>query len=304
MDMFFVEICVKMNLLLLCLSIILMACEGNPMPEEESNLVVEGWIEDGGFPVVLLTKSIPLSSDYQGLDSLNQYLVRWAKVSVSDGDSTVVLTGMYQKDCYPPYIYTTGRMRGKAGKTYSLTVEYGDYRATASTKIPISVPLDSVVATPIAESDTLFLVDAYFMDSPDTHDYYILFTSVNTRSRQSLISYMGYIDDTQLSGIHVKLPVYRGSVLSDDDYIPYFTKGDIVEVKLAHADATAFNFWNDVQNSVSFSTNMYMPVMTNVRTNITGGIGYWLGYGVSRKYVVVGESDLFFPFFIMESTTR
>ena len=280
----------KMKCILLhCTALLLLACEGNPYPKSESNLVVEGWIEDGGFPVVMLTKSIPLSKEYQDMDDLIQYLVRWAKVSVSDEDSTVVLTGMYKSDCYPPYIYTTGRMRGRAGHTYNLLVEYGDYKATASTKIPCSIPLDSVVVKPCAESDTLFQLTAHFTDSPTTHDYYILFTNVNKQSRQSLISYMGYMDDALLAGNHAELPVYRGRVLSDDDYNPYFLRGDTVEVKLAHADETTFNFWNDVQKSVSFSTNMYMPVMTNVRTNITGGIGYWLGYGVSSQYVIVGE---------------
>lgn len=259
------------------------------MPEPTENLVVEGWIEDGGFPVVLLTKSVPLSDVYQTQDSLLKYLVRWAKVTVSDGADTVVLTGMYQNNYYPPYIYTTGRMRGRAGQTYHLTVEYDGYRATASTTIPESVMLDSVVVKYSTESDTLYQLNAHFTDNPATHDYYIFFTNVNMHSNQSFISYMGYVDDTLLEGTHADIPIYKMQTLGEQ-YTPFFLSSDMVEVKLAHADATAFNFWSDVQTSVSFSTNMFMPVLTNVRTNIVGGIGYWLGYGVSYRYVVVRDA--------------
>ena len=267
----------------------LFACEGDVLPEPQDNLVVEGWIEDGNFPVVMLTRNVPLSGSYQDIDDLGKYLVRWAKVSVSDGTDTVVLTGMYQSNYYPPYIYTTGRMRGQAGKTYHLTVEYDDYYATASTTIPASVPLDSVVVVPSSDSDTLYQLNAYFNDNPTTKDYYILFTNVNRISRQSFISYMGYVDDALLAGSHVTIPVYRGRVLSDDNYNPFFSITDTVEVRLAHTDEATFNFWSDVQTSVSFSTNMFMPVMTNVRSNVEGGIGYWAGYGLSRRIVVVGD---------------
>ena len=74
---------------------------------DASDIIVEGWIEEGGFPVVILSRSMPVSTDYQNVDSLSDFIVRWAKVTISDGSDSIVLTGKYDKGYFPPYIYTT-----------------------------------------------------------------------------------------------------------------------------------------------------------------------------------------------------
>ena len=102
--------------------------------DNASCLVVEGWIEDGGFPVVMLTRSLPVTTEYQSMDDLSDYMLRWARVTVSNGEDSVVLTGKYDRGYFPLFIYTTSRMRGEAGKEYTLTVEYRDYYATCRTR--------------------------------------------------------------------------------------------------------------------------------------------------------------------------
>ena len=114
----------SLTCLLLCAA--LTACESDYLGTAESQLVVEGWIENEGYPVVILSRSVPISEDYTPMDELDQYLLRWAKVTVSDGQNSVVLTGKYDSGYFPPYIYTTGRLKGRAGKSYTLTVEYRD----------------------------------------------------------------------------------------------------------------------------------------------------------------------------------
>lgn len=49
---------------------------------DESQLVVEGWVDAGGFPIVKLTKTIPLGKDELSLDSLSRYMDRWAKITI------------------------------------------------------------------------------------------------------------------------------------------------------------------------------------------------------------------------------
>lgn len=39
-------------------------------------------------------------------------LVRWGKVTVSDGDTAIVLTGGYDKRHFPPFLYKTYDMVG------------------------------------------------------------------------------------------------------------------------------------------------------------------------------------------------
>ena len=62
---------------------------------QQPALVVEGWIEDGGFPVVILSQTIPVSKGSQNMNDLIDYVIRWAKVTVSDGTDSVALIGKY-----------------------------------------------------------------------------------------------------------------------------------------------------------------------------------------------------------------
>ena len=71
----------------------LIACDADYLPDQKPHLVVEGWIEDGDFPVVIVTQSIPMSEDYTSSDSLGNYIVRWATVTVYCGEDSVILTG-------------------------------------------------------------------------------------------------------------------------------------------------------------------------------------------------------------------
>ena len=46
------------------MSILLSACDGDYMPVQDYHLVVEGWIENDGYPTVIVTRSIPLFGHY------------------------------------------------------------------------------------------------------------------------------------------------------------------------------------------------------------------------------------------------
>lgn len=276
-------------LLLLCL-LSVVACKGDIEPDKTENIVVEGWIEDGGFPVVMLTTTVSLSDEYEGEEELKKHLINWAKVTVSDGTQEVILTGMYDTLYFPPYIYTTGAMRGKTGHTYRLKVEYENYVATATTTILPNVKLDSVTVAPCSESDTLYQLTAHFADNPDTRDFYLLLLNNGMDYSQPLISYMGYMDDAVAASNHISIPVYKEQkLMTNEHYTPYFSKSDTVVVKLAHVNAETFDYWKDIQGSVSFSTSMFMPVSTNVQSNLSGGIGYWQGYGISYIPVIVSD---------------
>lgn len=276
-------------ILLLCL-LSVVACKGDIEPDKTENIVVEGWIEDGGFPVVMLTTTVSLSDEYEGEEELKKHLINWAKVTVSDGTQEVILTGMYDTLYFPPYIYTTGAMRGKTGHTYRLKVEYENYVATATTTILPNVKLDSVTVAPCSESDTLYQLTAHFADNPDTRDYYLLLLNNGMDYSQPLISYMGYMDDAVAASNHISIPVYKEQkLMTNEHYTPYFSKSDTVVVKLAHVNVETFDYWKDIQGSVSFSTSMFMPVSTNVQSNLSGGIGYWQGYGISYIPVIVSD---------------
>lgn len=273
----------------MALSALLLSCSGDYLPEQNDELVVEGWIEDNGFPVVILTKNINISNKYQSLDSLSSCIVRWAKVTVSDGEKSVVLTGRYMKGYTPPYIYTTSHFRGEAGKTYQLTVEYGDFHATATTTIPNTQKIDELTVERCAQSDTLYQISLRYNDDEAEQNYYQIFTRVGGRDvRQYLAAYLGTIDNRVVKP-KTKIPVYRGRDINTLDYTPYYTINDTVAVKFAHIDSTSYNFWYDYTRNLTTAGNMFFATAASLRSNIIGGTGYWCGMGSDIKYVAIRD---------------
>jgi hypothetical protein len=268
--------------------VLLTACnEDYGISASAPSIVVEGWIEDGEYPVVILTKTLPISSDYQTTDDLEDFLVRWAKVTVSDGTDSVILTGKFDQGYYPPYIYTTGRLKGVAGRTYRLKVEYKDYLATATTTIPPRPVIDSFRVERVLPTDTLYQITACFTDPPGKN-YYQFFTRIGTQSEQFVASYLGSVDDAELK-TKAEIPVYRGHQLTWNNYTPYFSVNDSVAVKFAQVDETTFHFWDNYTKTQSVSDNMFLSSPTKSFSNINGGIGCWYGCGSTIYYLVVRD---------------
>ena len=261
------------------LTITPLACDTLEWPKRESLLVVEGYIDDGGFPLVMLTTTVPVSMEPQHIDSLGDHLLRWAKVTVSDGEQEVVLTGMADRAFFPPFVYTTGRMRGRAGQSYTLRVDYEDYHATAVTTIPQVPTIDSlkVVTTNI---DSLYSVSVCLTTNPTTGNYYMTFVRMGRRGKQWLPAYLGLLNYDDVDSQTLEIPVNRPWLVTDTtEYTPFFQKKDSVMVKIAHIDEQAYLFWKDYENNINFARNPLLPYSSNIHSNIEGGIGCWYGCG-------------------------
>lgn len=265
----------------------LTACDEEHLSYQQPHLVVEGWIEDGGCPIVIVTRSIPLSEEYMSADVLSESIVRWAKVTVYCGEDSVILTGKYDSGYFPPYIYTTGRMKGERGKTYSLKVDYKDMTATATTTIPSRPDVKQFKLEKCADSDSLYQVKVFFVDNKDEKNYYQLFTRVGANNRQYLASYLGSMDDAVL-GDTTEVAAYRGhEVLSTMDYTPYFRPNDTISVKLSQIDEASYHFWDDYIKILSLSKNPFISPQRSIRSNIVNGSGYWCGMNSVKDYFVI-----------------
>lgn len=252
------------------------------------SIVVEGWIEDGDFPIVLLTKSFTPSSDKLSEDDLLKYLIRWAKVTVSDGDQSVVLTGKFDSRYFPPYIYTTSHMRGQAGKSYTLNVDYGEFQASATTTIPEKSGNCCFRVEKCNNSDTLYQVFADFSLTDSNLHYYQLFTRSGTTSRQFLASYLGTISTAGLPQ-HTSIPVYRGRYKTEKDYSLFFSVNDTISVKWSQIDNESFSFWDSFSKNQSLSNNIFCTTSTNLNSNIDGGLGYWCGYNSTTDHIIIAD---------------
>ena len=264
--------------------------EGDTITPQPSVMVVEGWIENGKFPVVILTKTLPITSELQDPNNLEQYLIRWAKVTISDGKNKVVLIGRYDETYFPPYVYTTSWMRGEVGKTYYLTVDYQDFHAQAQTTIPAPPVVDEYRVEKVPNSSKeQYQITACFRDNPNEKNYYQFFTKIGLESNQYIASDLGSIDDSHIREYN-EFPVNRSrTYYNAEDYISYFTKDEVVAVKFAQVDETSYRFWDAYTKSQSLNTNMFLATTTSLPSNITGGKGYWCGYGAVTKYLIIGQ---------------
>lgn len=268
---------------------LLFSCTEDSIIPAASSLVVEGYIEDGGCPVVMVTKNMPITSKKQNINDLGEYLVRWAKVSVICGADTVVLTGKYDKGYFPPYIYTTGRMRGQAGCTYKLLVEYGGMEASATTTVTEPPRVDGFKVEKCADNDTLYQIKAVMAAMEGKARNYQFFSRVGNSSKQFSASFLGGYNDSVATGTY-EVPIYRGRKFMAEDYTPYFTVNDTVAVKCCQLDDVEYSFWKAYMASEFLSGGAMLSVSSNLPSNIVGGTGYWFGYGSATSYFTIRDS--------------
>ena len=267
-------------ILALLLTCFCLGCEETEVKQVPPQLVVEGWIDSGGFPIVKLTTTVPVSKQAQSTDSLDRFLVRWAKVTVSDGTREVVLTGMPNRDYFPPYIYTTSEMRGEVGKTYTLKVDYQDFHAHAVTTIPKPVALSRISAEEIPLYPGWFKLRIDFKDDPATTDYYKVFVRLYGEKYDFHSTYFGTYND-RLLPTQASLLVENARQNVVNPTATFFKHYEIVNIKFCHIDSVSYDFWKSMDGYQSEGRNPLFNSMRNIRSNIQGGLGYWCGYGVS-----------------------
>lgn len=280
----------KQILLGLSFAFLFVACQ-EVIQEYPEEIVVEGWIESGGYPVVMLTKSFVVTSGEETNE--NQSIVLpWAKVTISDGEQSVILTGDYDNDYFPPYVYSTSRMRGMPGRTYHLTVVYEDRIATAQTTIPMPASLEALKVSPCANRDSIYQITASFKDNPQTKDYYLFLTRIFNREKHFYPAFLGAIDDVDLveHNCHVVHPGIHTFTSLKHTYGFYYNDTDSVQIKFARIDEATYRFHKAYNEMVALTNNPLFASDVSLPTNIQGGLGYWCGYGVTKYNVVIADS--------------
>jgi len=282
------------------------ACEKEvdiDLPPSEQKVVVEGSIETGGPPIVLLTSSLSFFGRVDAAAFENAF-IRGARVRVSDGTQEITLreysidtagTGrgfvIYTIDTAdPPQFFFLGQVE----KQYTLTVEYDGKTYTASTKIPASVPLDSVwyqsyASPPDDDADARQVFYRY--KDPDTLGNCVrYFTSRNGGGFYS--PYAAYTDEVINGGDisnDFEVGIDRFTTPDSVSTGRYFRKGDTVVVKWCAIDKPVYDFWNSFNNAI-FSVGNPFAAPSRLATNIRGGaLGVWAGYGVQVSSIVLRD---------------
>ena len=259
------------------------------IPASEEQIVVEGHIETGQPPYVILTKTTDYYSTFY-LDSLGNLFVHDAVVKVSDGTNTITLTE-FSLDSLGTTVsaYVGLGMVGEVGKSYTLTVEAEGKTLTSVTSIPEVFPLDSIWYETGAdpENDSLVRLICRYSDPVALGQYVRYFTKVNSGEFEP--GYNSVFEDVLINGTTFDFPLDRGVNRNDTpsfDNYGLFHKGDTITVEWAAIDQPHFDFWRTLEFELGGQGSPFSSP-TIVQTNINGGQGIWGGYSTSFKTLIV-----------------
>jgi hypothetical protein len=307
----------RSTLLLLILLPLLIACEENltiDIPAGQEQLVVEGHIEQGAPPVVVLTRSMPVFAGFSPAD-IEASFVHGAQVVVSSAGRSYTLREVPAAAFWPElrrvvseqyaipeeqltnasscifYVYTTEELLGEVGKSYQLRISHEGRVLTSSTTIPHLNPLEGLFLQPHPDpsQDSLFTLYYRYRD-PDTLGNSVRYFT----KRNDEPYYPGYFtsvfNDELINGVqNLTYPLDRGEPRGreiDLATYSYFGKGDIITVRRAAIDLAHYRFWFTLENE---RNNNGSPIGSpnTTRSNIDGGLGVWGGYGVTYHQIVV-----------------
>lgn len=269
----------RLILFLILLGSISISCQQEAefdIPEPKQDLVVDGWIEKGEYAKIFLTKS---SGYFENLDSAQMValMVRYAKVSLSDGVNTEILTLRRDDNLFPPFYYQSTEIKGEVGKNYQMTVELSGKMYSAKTTIPTPVEIDSLFFVPSRDFPDKGFLYMKFRD-PVGENYYRLYTKKLGKDEDYRPTNFSTFNDGSNDGKEMTIELSRSS---------YFEKGDSVMVRFASIDKDSYDFWRYADSKIYSSLNPFAISSNETVTNIVGGIGIWSGFAASYRLIVI-----------------
>lgn len=261
---------------LIIAAVLLAACtREDPAPDPE--LVVEAWIESDGEPVVMVTTSVTPTREPQQLSSLSSHVEKYAKVTLDDGEKRVILTGFISNRFYPPYYYTTGRIKGEVGKTYTLTVESKGRKAQSSVTVPEPLKLKGLEYVPYGDNGDLFLLKAKY--TGNTHCKF--FTKIEGVDKEYVPALTGLATTDGVNEVTIR----PGNTLNRTEKRPAFKSGETVWIKCCTMDDGMYALWKTLDDLIYLDTTAFFTLDTNLPGNVDGAIGYFAGYG-KTEYII------------------
>lgn len=256
--------------------------------EYTPKLVVDGSIENGGFPRVFLSYSI---SYFESVDSasIRDLFASTAKVTVSDGETEEILTLKRNRDFFPPYVYEATSLKGQIGKEYTLKIETKGNTYTSTTTIPAPETFNKLWFELAEGKDSTGFIFGEISDNPDVNNYYRTFTQRLNQDTRYIPVYLSTIGDQYFNGKTLTFSILRGPEnFTDPQDDLYFQLGDTVRIKFCTLDQAHFDFWRTVERELYVVGNPFASSGNKIISNITGEnvLGVWGGYGVTYYQVI------------------
>lgn len=264
-----------------------------------TSVVVEAYIENGQPPMVILSRSMDYFSKISP-DILANSFIRNAEVFVSNGAKTHKLKeyAIPAGNGYTVYYYSIDSSSlatafvGEFNTAYTLRIISEGKEYTANTTIPaLAKTIDSLwwKPAPANPDTTKVVVMSRTTDPPGFGNYIRYYTQVN----DSLFfpPPASVFDDQIIDGTTYEVEVERGVDRNkeiDFENYSFFTRGDSVTVKLTNIDRNTYDFWRTMEFSYASIGNPFSSP-TKVLGNVKGALGYFGGYAVQYKTIVIPE---------------
>lgn len=283
------------------------------LPRPEEKLVVEGIIETGTFPYVILSKSSPFFDPTDAVSVANSY-VSDATITITDGSITNQMTKLCSAslnatqqqqlsqlvgipvsllNSFDICGYVDLSMIGEVGKTYEITINWRNEEYKGSTSLVQPVSLDSSWFEVFGNRDSLGFLYAEMSDPVADNNFYRWYAQrINSykygtlqgqqKDNRFLVPSSSVFDDEFVNGTTFEFG-YGKPVASDkfDDQAPergFYKVGDTVVVKFCSIDKGVFDFVSKAEEQI-LSTGSPFATPINIPSNISNGAhGLWAGY--------------------------
>lgn len=272
---------------LILAAILCFSCEksGNDSLDPASiPFVVEGWIEQGQSPVVMVTHAVDLTSDKPSFDN---FIEKWCKVSIWDNGTQHLLTARIDNSYTPSLIFTSSRLKGEIGHTYKLTVECYDRTLSSVTTMSSAPRFEKLVAEKVAGNDSLYSIKAYV--EPGTNGerfkFFIKVLGSDGRYYPSFLATLTANDYDPACGVTITKAKRLDLKEESEEFTHYFKSGDLVIVHVCSLQSEIFDFWQSYDNATSLSDNLFFTFDENLPSNIEGGLGYFAAYGMDEALI-------------------
>jgi hypothetical protein len=290
----------KYALFLLFVLFGLAACEKTISIEpaiREPLLVVDGSIEDGQPPMILLSRSVNYFSTISP-EILAASIVKGAQLTLHNGSRQVALKeytvpiagnfsiSYYSTDTTDP----AAQMPGEQEKTYTLHITADNKTFTAVTSIPkLTKRIDSLwwEAIPRADDTTRVWLMAKVTDPPGYGNYIRYFTRTN-KVPAFHPGDNSVFDDQVVDGTTYDIQVEQGKDRNNpEDHRRSFQRGDTATVKFANIDKASYDFWRTIEFGYQSVGNPFASP-TRVLGNVNNGaLGAFCGYAIQYKTLII-----------------
>jgi len=205
-------------------------------------------------------------------------------------------------------LYSTFAFKGEENTVYRIEISKDNYNILGETKIPGLVDLDTVyfdILNP-AVQDTLGILYGRITDPDTVGNAYRWFAKRINRYSQSVpdedlrgrqkdltfIAPFGSVyDDSFFNGLSFEFAYPRGiesnSTKFDDmnDERAFFKVGDTIAIRGCTIDRAAYKFARSMESQVGNQGSPF-AIPFNLESNLTGGLGAFIGYGAIYDTVV------------------